>query len=415
VIALASRTAFRVVLLSIAGAAFMGAVVVGCKHPDVQPASDKTAGVQTAPIAVHFAKVEEKTLPRRLEVTGTLDADEESELAAQTPGDVLAVNADIGTRVKKGDVIVELDPREASLKYQSATAAAQQQRARLGLDKAGANQGKFDNENVADVRSAKDALDLASTDFDRSQALFNEGAIPKAQYDQAKNTKDRAQAQYEIAKNSTQQTYAGLAGADAQAGLSAKSLDDTKIRAPFDGVIAEKRISAGEYATVGKVMVVLVKDDPLRLRFEVAESDIGDIVEGATVEIRVAAFPDRPFNGKIKRIGASVKVQSRTLPVEAEVPNGERTLKPGFFARASVALSGDAVPTLLVPKTALVPGASGSRVFVRNNDHVAERLVTTGASLGNLVEVKGQLSANEEVAIDGVDKLADAVPITVAP
>ncbi len=390
----------------------LGLSLAGCKKADqAGPTDDKASASDSAPIAIHVGKVEEKTLPRRHTVSGTLDADEESELAAQASGTVLAVNADIGTRVKRGDVIVELDPREASFKLQSATATAQQQRARLGLDK----KGKFDAENVADVRAAKDALDLASTELDRAEALYKDGAIPKAQYDQAKSAKERAAAQYDVAKNSIDQTYAGLSGAEAQAGLSAKTLDDTKIRAPFDGVIAEKRISPGEYANVGRVVAVLVKDDPLRLRFDVAESEIAGIAMGAKVEIHVAAFPDEHFDGIVKRIGASVRVQSRTLPVEAEVANADRKLKPGFFARAEVELSGDPVPTLLVPKTALVPGASGSRIFVKAGDHVSERLVTTGASLGNLVEVKGQIAAGEEIATDNVDKLSDAAAVTAAP
>ncbi len=399
--------AWRWLAVGLVGVSCLGSF--GCKKPDAQPTSDKTdTNTQAAPVPAHFAKVEERTLPPRLEVSGTLDADQQSELAAQSAGTVLIVNVDLGTRVKKGDIIVELDPREASLKLQSATASAQQQRARLGLD----GKSKFDAETVADVRAAKDALDLANTELGRSEALLKDGAIPKAQYDQAKSNRDRAAAQYDIAKNSTDQTFAGLSGADAQAGLSAKTLDDTKIRAPFDGVIAEKRVSAGEYANIGRVVAVLVKDDPLRLRFEVAEANMASMLVGAKVELHVAAFPGVPFDGIIKRVGASVRVSSRTLPVEAEVPNAKRTLKPGLFARASIALGGDPIPTLLVPKTSLLPGASGSRLFVKSGDRVVERLVVTGASLDELIEVKGQVKAGEEVAIDGVDKLSDGALVT---
>ena len=399
--------AARFLGVGLAGALSLG--LAGCKKTEAVPTSDKTdTNTQAAPVSVHFAKVEQRVLPQRLEVSGTLDADQQSELAAQSAGTVLLVNVDLGTRVKKGDVIVELDPREASLKLQSASASAQQQRARLGLD----GKDKFDAETVADVRAAKEALDLANTELARSEALLKDGAIPKAQYDQTKSNRDRAAAQYDVAKNSIDQSYAGLSGADAQAGLSAKTLADTKIRAPFDGVIAEKRISPGEYANVGRVVAVLVKDDPLRLRFDVSESNMASMIEGAKVELHVAAFPGVPFEGVIKRVGASVRVQSRTLPVEAEVQNAKRELKPGLFARASIALGGDPVPTLLVPKSSLVKGASGSRLFVKSGSRVVERLVVTGSTLGDLVEVKGQVNVGEEVAVDGVDKLADGAPIT---
>jgi multidrug efflux pump subunit AcrA (membrane-fusion protein) len=382
---------------------------VGCHKPDAQATTDKDAKpAATAPVAAHFGKVMSQKLPRRLQVTGTLDADEHSEIAAQTGGIVLAVPIDLGTRVKKGDVLVELDPREASLKLATASATADQQRKRLGLDPT----KKFDVDSVADVRAAKEALDMADTEFQRAEALYKDGAIAQAEYDQARSNKTRAEAQYEVAKNSTDQAFAGLSAADAQAGLSKKSLDDTKIKAPFDGVIAEKRISEGEYASPGKIVAVLVKDDVLRLHFDVAEADIASVQRGAEVEIHVAAFPDKAFKGVVEHIGASVKVQSRTLPVEAEVENADGQLKPGLFATATVALGGEPVPTLLVPRSAVGPAGASHHVFVKKGDRVEERLVSLGALVGPNIEVRGHLAEGDEVAIDALDQLTDSALVT---
>jgi RND family efflux transporter MFP subunit len=199
--------------------------------------------------------------------------------------------------------------------------------------------------------------------------------------------------------------------AQSQAGLSAKSLDDTKIRAPFDGVVVERRISPGEFATGGRVVVVIMRDDPLRLRFDVAERSVGGLAVGQPVELSVAAHPGRTFTGTVKRIGGSVKVQSRTLPVEAEVPNTEGLLKPGFFARALVALVGDPKPALFVPRAALSPAATGQRVFVKTGGRVVERLVVVGAADGDLVQVSGKLEADEEVAIDHLEALSDGAAV----
>lgn len=395
------------------GAAFLaaflggGAGLTGCKKPDSSATSEKAPAQD--PIAIHTGKVTSKKLPRRLDVTGTLDADERSEIAAQAGGVVLNVPIDLGVRVKRGDLLIELDPREAKLRLATASATEQQQLARLGIDPG----KRFEVDAVADVKAAKEALEMAETDYKRTLALYTEGALPKAQLDASESNKLRAQAQYEMAKNGVGQAVAGLGAAQSQTSLSQKTLEDTKVRAPFDGIIAEKRISPGEFASPGRVVAVLVKDDILRFRFDVSEADIGLVAEGAHVDVHVAAFPGRAFPGVVKHLGASVKLSSRTLPVEAEVLNDKAELKPGLFARATVALKGEPVATLLVPATAVGTTGNGKRVFVKNGDHVEERLVTTGALFDDQIEVKGQLAEGDEIALDAIDKLSDSAPITV--
>jgi multidrug efflux pump subunit AcrA (membrane-fusion protein) len=128
----------------------------------------------------------------------------------------------------------------------------------------------------------------------------------------------------------------------------------------------------------------------------------------------VASAPGKPVRGVVKRVGASVKQQSRALPVEAEVPNDDGRLKPGFFARAEILLSGGDAPALLVPRAAIGSTGTASRVFVRAGTRVVERLVTAGREVDGLVEVRGAVTAADEVATDAVDKLADGAEIKVA-
>ena len=387
----------------------LGVGAAGCKPGDSSGAvAEKKAGAAT-PVKITVAKVTSSTLQPRLEVTGTLDPDEKSELAAQTSGGVLAVNIDLGARVKKGDILVELDGREASLRLDAANATTTSQRARLGLK----NSEKFDADAVPDVKAAKDSAELAKTEYERAKALYESGAISKSQLDQAKSADDRAASNYETMRNTVQQSWSGLLASQSQAGLSAKSLDDTKIRAPFDGSIVEKRIAPGEFASTGRVVAVILRDDPLRLKFEVPEADAGSVAVGSAVELTVAAFGDRVFKGKVKHVGASVKTQTRTLPVEAEVPNAELVLRPGFFARASVDMAGEPRRVLLVPHAAVVPAGTGYRVFVREGEHVTERLVTPGRRQGDLVEISGKIADGDEVAVTGAPELSDGASITL--
>lgn len=380
-----------------------------CKKPGAETTKDSSGAATSAtPIDTKFVVAAEQKVPQRLEVSGTLDPDERSEIAAQTAGTALKVYVDVGSRVKRGDVLVDLDSREASLRLDVANATTASQMARLGLGKGGA---KFAADDVADVKMAKENAELAKVEYERAKQLFDSGAISKATFDQAKSAKDRSEAAYDSARNGAEQAWTALMASQSQAGLSSKSLDDTKIRAPFDGMIDAKRIAPGEFAGMGRVVAVLVRDDVLRFRFDVPEVQSGAIAVGNGVDVVVAAFPGKVFRGEVKRIGASVKSATRTLPIEAELPNEDHKLRPGFFAKAQVALSGEPVSVVLVPKTALVPVTGGSKLFVKSGDTVQERLVVAGVESGDLVEVRGQIKAGDEVAVQNVEKLSDGAPI----
>lgn len=381
----------------------LGAVACKKSPPTPTGPEPQATGGGAQPLAVRFAKVESQKLPPVLEISGTLDPDERSEVAAQFAGAVKVVNVDVGTRVKKGDVLVVLDASEAALRLAAAKSTADQQRARLGLNGRG-----FDAEAVPDVKAAKEARDLAVIEAKRTETLAKEGAVAQAVADQAKTNAERAEAAYEAARNGAKQGFAALKTAEAQAGLSGKNLRDTKVLAPFDGAVQERRVSAGEFAGVGRVVAIVVKDNPLRLKIDVPEAEIAGITQDARVTLRVSAFPGRDFEGTVKRIGAAVNSYSRTLPVEAVVPNDQGTLRPGFFVRAQVALSGEAKEVLLVPESALGTTGTNARVYVREGNRVLEKLVAVGRHVGDKVEIRGPVKAGDEVAAEGVAELSDS-------
>jgi RND family efflux transporter MFP subunit len=382
-------------------------LLVACKRPQAD-AGKAEAAEATALVPTRFEKIAERKLPPTISASGTLAADETSEVASPGPGVVVKVEVDVGSRVKRGDVLVQLDPRDPSLKVAQANAATAQALARLGI-KGGE---VFDANKVADVRASKEAMDLAVADAERTKKLVQTGSVSEATWDAARTRAEQARAQYDAAKNGAEQSWAALLAAQAQAGQAQKAMSDTAIRAPFDGAVAERRITAGEYAQTGKVVVVLVRDNPLRLRLEVPEADASRVAIGQDVLVTVASAPGRPFKGVIKRVGASVKQQSRALPVEAEVPNDEGRLKPGFFARAEVLLPGGEALALLVPRAAIGSTGTTSRVFVRSGSRVVERLVTAGREVDGLVEIRGTVAVTDEIAVENVDKLADGAEIS---
>jgi RND family efflux transporter MFP subunit len=385
--------------------------LTACKREGAEKTQPTAEAAQAQPVLTsRFAKVTERKLSPTFEASGTLVADETSEVAAPGPGLVTKVETDVGARVKKGDVLVRLDGRDAALRLAQANASALQASSRLGVKKG----EKFDAKTTAEVRAAKEAMDLAVADADRTKVVFEAGGVPQATWDQARARAEQARAQYEAALNGVESAWAALAAAQAQAGIAQKASADTLIRAPFDGAVAERRITEGEFAQMGRVVAVVVRDQPLRLKLDIPEGDVGKIVLGKEVSISVAAYPGRIFPGVIKRIGASVKAQSRALPVEAEIPNDKFELKPGFFARVEIALGGEPVPGLLVPRSAIGTTGSASRVFVRVGNRVSEKIVQVGREVEGLVEIRGMVTANDEVAIDGVEKLSDGAEVKPA-
>jgi len=398
----------------IALSAVAAAACVGCgkKASDVAVASAKAA--EPKPAAAHetgldvrFESVVERRLPAIVEANGSFAADESSEVASMGTGLVQRVDFDVGTRVRKGDVLVKLDPRDAKARLDQAVSARAQAEARLGG-------GRSEPGNMPEVRLAREAVKLAEEDAARAKALLQAGSGTQAVVDQATSRLAQSRAQAEAALNAARQGVAGISGARAAVELATKALGDTEIRAPFDGVIGERRVNQGEFVAMGRAIAVLLRDDPLRLKVDLAEVDAARVALDAEVTIGVATWPDKVFKGKVKRIGAALKVQSRALPIEVEVSNSGGALKPGMFARAEIALPRGQAAALLVPGSAVGTSGSASRVFILAGDRVVERIVTVGRTVDGLVEIRGALKVEDLVASTQVAALIDGTKVTVS-
>ncbi len=391
----------------------VAATATGCGRGAApsEASKDTPAANASAPstaLRVRFARAEQRSLPPVLEFNGSLDADQSSEVATQVAGVVTKIAVDVGTRVKKGEVLVTLDTRDAGLRVTQAQANADQAQARLGMQPG----ARFDPYQVPDVRAAKESMDLAVTDAARTKSLVESGSASQAAYDNARSAAERAKAQYDASLSAARQSWASYSAAQAQLNQAQKAAADALIRAPFDGAVAERKINVGEYANTGRALVTVVQDNPLRLRLDVPEGDLPRLGLGSRVVVAVAAYPGRTFEGVVKRVGASLRAQSRTLPVEAEVQNDKGELRPGFFARASVVLKGANENVTVVPQAALGTAGSASRVFVRAGGRVSERLVMVGRHAGDLIAVSGNVSPGDEVAVENVASLSDGAEVT---
>jgi multidrug efflux pump subunit AcrA (membrane-fusion protein) len=371
-------------------------------------------------VEVSTAAAIKRDLPQFFDATGSLAGDEQTDVAPQTSGKVVAVGVDIGTHVKRGQMLVQLDDTELKLRVSQSQAQLEQTKAavRQAEEKIGLRPNQaFDPNRVAEVAAAKVALDLADKNFKRTEKLIESGDVSRSFYDQQRAQLDQAKQQYDAALAQARQNFAGVdvartnvANAEAQLALAKKNLSYAYIPAPIDGFVTERTADVGEYVSPTQKVATIVRTNPLRMRIDVPEQAIPEVNVGQSVSVTTAAWPDKNFSGHIARIAPNVTANSRTLTVEAEIDNSSGTLKPGQFATVRI-LQPRPVAAVLVPARAVVSDAGVSRVYVIKDGHAEQRLVQLGQTDGDLVQVKTGVAADEKVATSNLEQLGDGVPV----
>ena len=367
-------------------------------------------------IDVTMSSAISRELPRYFEATGTLAGDEQTDVAPLIGGKVIAVGVELGSFVKKGDMLVRLDDRDARLRLEQTQAQLNQQEAtvrqaeeRLGLKP---NQ-KFDVMQVPDVRNAKAAFNLAEKQFRRYEKLLESGDVSRATFDVQKAQFEQAEQAYETALNVARQNYAavqtaraGLQSIRVQIAQAQKAINDSVIYSPIAGFVADRPADVGEYVTTNSKIATIVRTNPLRMKIDVPEQSVPFVKVGQTVSLTTSAYPDKAFNGHVARISPNINATSRTLTVEAEINNSEGLLKPGQFATARI-LQPRSESAVMIPAHAVRTEGNVSRVFVIKDGKAEQRLVQLGQTDADMIEIKTGIKEGEKIATGNVDKLAD--------
>jgi multidrug efflux pump subunit AcrA (membrane-fusion protein) len=373
-----------------------------------------------APVDVTTAAAIRRDLPRFFEATGSLAGDQQTDVAPQTSGKVVAVGVDIGSFVRRGQMLVKLDDAELKLRVDQAVAQVEQAKAnvRQAEEKIGLRPGqKFDPTRVSEVAAAKVTFDLAERNFRRAEKLIESGDVSRSFYDEQRARRDQSREQYEVALAQARQNYAAVevartnvANTESQLALARKNLSYAIIPAPIDGFVSERTADLGEYVSPQQKVATIVRTNPLRIRIDIPEQSISEVKVGQSVSVTTSAWPDKNFAGRVARIAPNVSAQSRTLSVEAEIENGSGALKPGQFATVRI-LQERSDPAVLVPARAVVTEAGVSRVFVIKDGRAEQRVVQTGQTEADLIEVKNGVAADEQVATSGLERLSDGVAV----
>jgi membrane fusion protein (multidrug efflux system) len=370
-------------------------------------ARGKEQAAAPARIDVAAAPAVEQKIARFIRATGSLMAEEQADVAAETPGRVVAAPIERGTPVTEGAELIRVSPIEADAQLKEAEANAAQIEARLGLSPGGA----FDVNRVPEVQNANAAFELAQSEFARIKSLLDEKVVSQSEYDQRRTQMEAARQQYEAAKNGAAQQYQSLQAAHARVALARKAFADTTVRAPFNGIVAQRLVSNGDYVTKGMKVAVVVRVNPLRVQMTIPEQFVSVVAAGQPVNFDVDAYPGRQFEGRVRYISPALQADQRALTVEAAVSNPKGELKPGLFATARLEQPAR-TSAVLVPSVAVQTSSGTSHVFVIAGDHAEERIVTTGQTVGDLVEISKGLNAGERVATKNVGQLVDGAKVS---
>jgi HlyD family secretion protein len=434
------RLLVPLLLASVTGAGCSGEPS-GAVERERKPASAAaTPAPRTMPVSV--APIEAQVFDRMVDATGSLLAWEEVVLNTSIAGTVARLLVDLGDRVKAGQVVAEQDPRETALAVEQAEAGVGAARDSLQRARAQAQAALAQLEQVrasrrsmeANLNRTRAALEETRANLERMRKLAADALVAPRDVDVARTQYETAAAQHETSqvelgqfpdrvrvaeanlesdRSAVRVAESDLRRREADLALARKKLADITLRAPITGAIARRHLNPGQFVTENTAVFTIVRTDLLKFTGTVPEHAALDLRSGQAVRIRVDPLPGRDFAGRVTRVSPAVDVTSRTVTIEAEVPNPEGLLRPGLFARAAVLLRQDRA-VAFVPEAAVAYFAGITKVYVVADGVARERTVALGARKGGLIEVVKGVQPGEQVATSGLAQLHDGAPVTVA-
>jgi len=385
--------------------AAIGLSAAGCSKSEMAQARSREGTAK----AVQTEPVRQDSVRRAVDVVGTLAAVDEVTISSEAEGKVSRILADLGDRVKAGQVLIQLDNEKQQYTYTQQQAALARTLAQYG---ASDTEHLPELEDTPDARRANADLVQATQAYDRANELFKRSLVSQQALDDAKAALQSKRAIYNSAIQNAKNLRAGIQASEATMKLAARQLRDTEIRAPFDGYVQKRLVNLGELVKAQMPVMAVVRLDPLKVTAEIPEKMAPWINTGQAVDLKVDAYQERNFTGKVSRISPAVNTATRAFPFEALVPNTDAVLKPGTFARVHIE-SGKVDTIVTVPYAALQYRYGVNRVFVVNGGKLAIRELAVGERMGDRMEVVSGVKAGERVAITDVDTLNDGAAVTV--
>lgn len=325
------------------------------------------------PIVVETVAARLGRVAERVEGVGTARASESITMTSRVNGFVSRIEFEEGKRVKRGDILVELE-------------AAEQ---RADVDQA-----------RADLEQAQAAREDAHIRLERARALRQTGTVTDARLDEATMFLRSAEGR--------------VRAADARIRVNQAKSEQLRITAPFDGRIGLRLVSLGALIQPGTAIATLDEVLTMKVETSLPETVLGKLVLGLSIVAKTSAYPDRKFTGKITALDTRVDPVTRSIKIHASFDNSDEALKPGLFMTVELEL-GQRDGAILVPEEAIAPEGARAYVFVVREGRANRREVRLGQRLGTSVEILKGIEAGEEVVVAGTEKLRDRQPVAARP
>jgi membrane fusion protein (multidrug efflux system) len=312
------------------------------------------------PIQVIAIEAKRQAVTETLSLPGTVAANEQVEIKAETDGVIQDINFKEGERVEKGQMLVRLD----------------------------------ETKSAATLAEAEANLKLSQANFDRAGQLSRDKLISQQEYEQAAST---------FAVNQ--------AGVD----LMRRLLKDARVYAPFAGIVSARQVSPGQVITRNTPLTWLVDLDVVKVEVKVPERYLRQLQVGKPLEFTVAAFPGEKFRGEVYFVSPQIEESTRTALVKARIANTEGKLRGGMFASLDLTLQ-LRESAIVIPEPALMSNGDNFSVFVVDDKGTAQvRMIEVGVRLAGKAEIVKGLAPGEKVVVEGIQKLRPGAPVKLAP
>jgi len=370
----------------------------------------QAAATKAEPLTVRTAAVEGRTVERSIDVTGSLHPDETVLVSTEVPGRVATIRVDFGQAVRKGEIIAELEKTEAQIALDRTRAAMAQALARIGLRP---DQDDTTPESTPAIRQARAQLEDARSRYESAKKLVETGDIARERFTEVAKAFEARQAALEAAEHDLRTQLANLQALRAERRLAEKRLNDTTVRAPFDGQVGQRMVAPGQYIKENTAVVTLVKSWPLRLRLDVPEAATAAVRVGDTLQFTTEALPGQTFAATVTQVNPALDAQSRSLSAEARLRQSSPALKPGMFVQVKLTIARNH-PITVAPREAVYQVAGLTKLFTVSGGRVREVAFAPGQTGEGWVEITGaNLTPGERVAVSNLANLTEGLEVRV--
>lgn len=389
---------------------------------EIDPQTLERLGIKVEPVKLQPLDIAIKT-------TGKIETLPNQKVEVTTPISgvkVVELLVEPGAKVKKGQPVAVLtSPELVNLRVESqeklVEAEADLQQALADLRLAQQNYERFQNIAEAQIVQAESQVTFALEKYNKDKTLAEEGALPRrdfleseTQLAQAKaelvnansrrdvimaeNQLQRAKADVKVAKERIKLSNANYQTRLTQLETIANEKGLVVVTAPISGQVTERQVTIGQsFEDAGGQLMTIVNDNQVFATANIYEKDLNQVEKGQFVKVKAASLPNQIFTGVISRIGSVVQGETRTVSVQAEIPNSSDKLKPGMFAELEVVTDKTSVKVLTIPRSSVVDINGKEIVYVKNGNSFQAIEPEFGQTSGNLIEVTSGLFLGDEI------------------